>query len=200
MYNIYRILNTLNDKCYIGQTSGSIFHRFSQHKCPKTKDSIKLHNAFNKYGRDNFIIELLITSDTEASSDDYEIFFIQKYDSINNGYNISTGGVNGGTMRGRLHTEDSKKKMSEVKIGKPSNKKGKPISDNTKNKISLSKTGKRVSVDTEFKPKINYLIAENMRYDFSNGIKQKDIAIKYKVSRRLVNLVINNKIWINETK
>ena len=58
---IYKIINDVNDKVYIGQTMATTNIRFSQHifdSKHKTHKSM-LYNAMNKYGHNNFhIIEL----------------------------------------------------------------------------------------------------------------------------------------------
>ena len=55
---IYKIINDVNDKVYIGQTVRTIETRWIQHKSStKTKsDNLAIHNAMNKYGIENFDI------------------------------------------------------------------------------------------------------------------------------------------------
>jgi group I intron endonuclease len=55
---IYGIVNRVNGKIYIGQTKQGYLKRFKQHLCPKDK-SVLLQNAIKKYGRNNFVCELL---------------------------------------------------------------------------------------------------------------------------------------------
>lgn len=101
---IYIITNTINDKVYIGQTWQTLQQRFYEHT---TKDGcIKLINAINKHGKDNFKIELIATCDNQKSADCLETFWIKTYNSIENGYNIREGGSHG------KMSEESKKKMS----------------------------------------------------------------------------------------
>ena len=45
---IYIVKNTINKKCYIGQTWQNLDRRFYEHK--KQKKCPKLFNAINKYG------------------------------------------------------------------------------------------------------------------------------------------------------
>ncbi len=146
---IYKITNNCNDKVYIGQTWRSLVVRLSEHKRPSCINCIKLVNAFNKYGRDNFNIERLTICYIQETLDFYETLFIKKYNSINNGYNIKTGG------RGGLHSEATKKKISDAKKGKykgeKSHRYGKKMSLETKIKISNAKMGQRCSPATEFK-------------------------------------------------
>lgn len=132
--SIYKIINLVNDKVYVGQTWQTIHIRFSKHKSPSEKGCIKLHNAFNKYGRDNFKIELITFCSTQKIADELEVYFINKYDSIKNGYNIREGG-----SRGKW-SEESKKKLSQARKGKPHPHKGRIISE--KNRLELSERNK----------------------------------------------------------
>lgn len=131
--NIYKITNTCNDKVYIGQTWQKLSQRFNEHKSHCT--SIKLKNAMNKYGKDKFQIVFLTLAHTQEMADHWEMHFIERYNSINNGYNIKSGGSHGkhspetiaklsGTnnpMFGRTHTLDARMRISEANKGRPAN-------------------------------------------------------------------------------
>ena len=91
---IYKIINTENDKVYIGQTIRSLSARFAQHLLDSAKytgSSIKLYNAIKKMGSDKFSIEPVEECHAE-NLDEREIFWIEKYDSFRNGYNTTKGG------------------------------------------------------------------------------------------------------------
>lgn len=156
---IYKIVNNYNGKVYIGQTWRSLDVRFSEHKRSKC---IKLSNAFNKYGIKNFSIECLTVCYTQESLDFYEVLFIKQCASIDNGYNIKTGGDGGG-----LHSDSTKKKISRALagkyVGKNSHRYGQPMSTETRKKISDAKKGKRCSPDTEFKKGRKYSIEEKTK-------------------------------------
>lgn len=94
MYYIYKILNNINNKFYIGSTN-NYKRRWYQHKY-KLKNNkhcnIYLQHAWNKYGKDNF--EFIILED--GLTDDKNIQFEREQyflDTLNpfhpNGYNIS---------------------------------------------------------------------------------------------------------------
>lgn len=58
---IYKITNKLNGNCYIGSTS-NLNKRKSQHFCTLRKNQNKcgyLQNAWNKYGEENFVFEII---------------------------------------------------------------------------------------------------------------------------------------------
>ena len=92
---IYIIRNTVNDKVYIGQTIHTLQTRFRQHqKCAKNNDSRfrKICCAMNKYGADNFYIELIQDNIPLENLDEKEIYYIKQYNSYENGYNATAGG------------------------------------------------------------------------------------------------------------
>lgn len=92
---IYIIKNKCNDKVYIGQTIQSAKERFAQHLKPSTvkrRGSYKIYNAIQKYGKENFYYEILKDNIDEEELDNYEIYFINKYNSYEKGYNSTRGG------------------------------------------------------------------------------------------------------------
>lgn len=86
---IYKITNKVNGKSYIGQTRYTIEFRWNQHK--HKRDNTYFHNAIRKYGIENFNIEILEECNIEDLNS-REIFYIAKYDTFSNGYNLTIGG------------------------------------------------------------------------------------------------------------
>ena len=89
---IYKIINKVNNKMYIGKTSYTIESRFKEHiqDSQRYKDR-PLYRAFNKYGIDNFIIEKIGEYSEEFLSE-MEQYWIGYYNTYNNGYNATLGG------------------------------------------------------------------------------------------------------------
>ena len=113
---IYKISNPFNNKTYIGQTYRSLTNRIQDYR--KVKVNTYLSKAFNKYGFNNFIFEII---DVGYSIDDLnqkEIDYIKQYNSNHRdyGYNIHVGGRN--TIVG----EETRKKMSEAHKGRKQSK------------------------------------------------------------------------------
>lgn len=71
----------------------------------------KFFAALNKYGTENWTHEVLFESDVEQEILDKEVEFIEKFDSIKNGYNTSKDRFRTGIK----HREDSIEKMRESK-------------------------------------------------------------------------------------
>ncbi len=113
---IYKITNTINGKCYIGETTEkNPLRRWENHKyaiktgrgCPA------LRNAFKAHGEENFTFEIV-----RECKDEHiiaiEEYYIEQYDSlVPNGYNLSPGGQQGGTFAGHKHSNETKQKQAD---------------------------------------------------------------------------------------
>ena len=92
---IYKITNKVNGKSYIGQTRYTLEFRWRQHI--HKKDNTYFHNALHKYGTENFDLEILEECDVKDLNSK-EIFYIAKYNTFNNGYNLTIGGDGNKTL------------------------------------------------------------------------------------------------------
>lgn len=95
MVGIYKITNTINNKSYIGQ-SVDINKRWNNHRssCFNRKDhsyEYPLYRAIRKYGINNFTFEILEEC-LVKELDKKEIYWINYFDSFENGYNQDIGG------------------------------------------------------------------------------------------------------------
>jgi len=109
---IYKWTNKINGKSYIGQT---IDEEGRKKDHIKGKYKCYFHDAIKKYGVENFNYEVIERIE-ESKLSEREIYWIEYYDTYNNGYNLTLGGE--GT-RGFSHgfTEEQKKKISESHKG-----------------------------------------------------------------------------------
>lgn len=92
---IYKITNKINNKAYIGKTEGNPFDRWRQHYYTATaKEDIgfALTKAIKKYGIENFIFEVLESNIPAQDIDNREKYYIQFYNTLNTGYNLTIGG------------------------------------------------------------------------------------------------------------
>lgn len=98
---IYKIVNDVNDKVYIGQTRRTIEERWNCHiyDARNRNDNMIIHKSMNKYGIDNFhpiIIEKIIEDSLLKLIEKLnkkEKFYISKFNTVRpSGYNISIGG------------------------------------------------------------------------------------------------------------
>ena len=104
---IYKITNTQNNKVYIGQTIRTLEQRFNRHKNDALHNILDTHfaRAIRKYGPQSFKLQ----------------YWIQYYDSVNQGYNetdaIEKCGGNTYQSKTPKEMDNIKKKLSESKMG-----------------------------------------------------------------------------------
>lgn len=96
MIGIYKIINLINGKIYIGQSiniNKRIKDHFWKSTCQKDVSyNSPLHSAIRKYGKNNFTWEVIEECDI-SEIDKKQQYYIQYYNSlVPNGYNILTGG------------------------------------------------------------------------------------------------------------
>ena len=145
MVFIYKIENINNNKCYIGWTSKSVDFRWSEHKSDaiKIRDNRKFYNAIRKYGVDSWNVTTLCEVDSKEIALKKEIEYIQLYDSYRNGYNATLGGDgNNGIIMSKESNIKRSEKLKGIKKPKGFNV-GRIHSDETKDKISKSHIGKK---------------------------------------------------------
>lgn len=143
---IYSATNKITGKKYIGQTINEVDQRWRQHQAPSSKCA-KLRDAIVKYGIENFKCEIICICFDDAL-DDMEVMYIDKYNTVNNGYNILGGGGQGGSNR--RWSEERKKEFSIKCMGRV-------ITEETRRKISLKLTGRSLSPEHQEKARKAFL-------------------------------------------
>ena len=108
---IYKVINEVNQKEYVGCTIYSLTKRLKEHfyRCLNTDSNTKFCNSIRKYGVENFKIELI----EECGIDkiyEREQFYINNLGTFENGLNTTTGGEG---CLGYKHSETIRKKISE---------------------------------------------------------------------------------------
>ena len=120
---IYKITNIQNNKVYIGQTIRPIQDRFHRHINDALNNILDTHfaRAIRKYGKDNFVIEQIDQAQTQDELNKKEQYWIQYYDSVQNGYNetdaISKCGGNTYQSKTEKEMEVIKEKIRQTKLG-----------------------------------------------------------------------------------
>lgn len=88
---IYKTTNLVNGKIYIGQ------HKADKFDITYFGSGKVLLNAIDKYGKENFICEILEWCETQSNTNSRERYWIKFYNSRdrNVGYNITEGARDG---------------------------------------------------------------------------------------------------------
>jgi group I intron endonuclease len=109
-YYIYKITCKVNHKVYIGQTSNPKLRFYKSHyKNPKLLADVE------KYGIEAFTLEFIAWTPDRKFAESLEEHFIDKYDSIRNGYNrVRSFHVNFGLKRTAAANEKRSKAMKRL--------------------------------------------------------------------------------------
>lgn len=159
------------EKSYIGQTIQKIERRWRNNGNGYLKWETKFSNAIKKYGWNDFKHDILLTIECKTEEellfwlDQWEMYYIEKYDSFYNGYNSTLGGGNSpiseeqkqkisDTLKkryedgyihpflGKHHTEESRKKMGTPRYGEDNSFYGKHHTEEAKEKNRKAHLGK----------------------------------------------------------
>ena len=146
-YYVYRHMNKINGKSYIGMTCQQPERRWQKNgQGYNAKTQTKFFNAIQKYGWENFEHEILFSNLTFEEAVLKEKELIDYYDSFSNGYNSSLGGV--GNL-GHIVTENARQQMSVAHAGQVPWSKGKKLSSEHRRKLSLAHKGKNTGTRSE---------------------------------------------------
>jgi hypothetical protein len=164
-YTIYKTVNNLNGKFYIGK------HQTSDPNDGYLGSGKGIKAAIKKYGHENFTKEVLyiFESEVEMNLKEKEIL-TEEFVFLNSNYNEGIGGEGGPQFRGKKHSEATKKQIKQ-KL------KGMKLSDNAKQKISDANRKRKLSDETRqklsLKAKSRFSnMDENEKREFSEAVKK----------------------------
>lgn len=114
---IYKITNLINGKLYIGSTN-NFKVRFSGHRSRLNRDchyNLHLQSSYNKYGKNNFTMEILEHCDENALLE-REQYYVDELKVLNpkKGYNKASDIRR---TSGNKWSDESKKRLSDAKKG-----------------------------------------------------------------------------------
>ena len=134
---IYKVTNNINDKVYIGQTTGTLHKRQLKHESGsrKRKPPIHFHRALKKHSIEAFTWKILDYCNDKIELNDMEYHYIMQFDSYKNGYNQTLGWEG---SCGRICKDSTKEKISKTKTGIP-------LSKDHKAKLSKMRRGVKKS-------------------------------------------------------
>jgi group I intron endonuclease len=210
---IYKATNTLNGKVYVGHTVKTLARRKSDHAYQAKKGDRRgaFQVAILEHGGVNaFLWEQIDSADTKAELDDKEKQWIAHYksDDPQFGYNQQSGGIGG---RPNIETRE---KIIKAKTGmkyrggkKASQEICQKMSIAHKNSIAVKNHINDIANMLRGKPQpkvwgekcgkasINTETAEKIKIDIKNGMRNCDIALKYKVSKMIVTQIKTGRTW-----
>lgn len=159
---IYKIINLINQKIYIGR-SNNIFARINSHGIAYKKGKVPLYNAIRKYGKENFTYDVIEYCAPEKTIEQ-EVYWINFFNPSNNliGYNCDI--VETGTL---YKSKETREKLSNSLKGNQNGKgqipsperialtiklnKERVWTDEQRNKLRIANLGKKHSEETRLK-------------------------------------------------
>lgn len=173
-YIIYQTTNILNGKIYIGK------HACNCKRCYYFGSGKALLNSIKLYGKKNFKKEILFEFDNEADMNNKEVEIVNSnFVTRSDTYNLGLGGEGGSHFKERIHSKETKMKISLSLLGHKQNKetrnmlsemqigipkpyisdalRGKKKSEEHKRKISESLKGRKYK-----KRAISYVVKETV--------------------------------------
>lgn len=214
---IYKIINLINGKLYIGKTCAiNPNSRWQKHlsiaknKTTSNNSYQLIHKSINKYGQENFKFEIIEECSDNILGSEREKYYIILYKTNvyiygnKYGYNLTCGGDGSNGFR---HSIESRKKMSENRRGKKMGNEnsfyGKHHSDETKDKLKSKNTGVKQPLSAVLKRcKLTVEQVLFIRSEISNCINKKEQVIKcqklmaqFNISYANIRLIITRKRW-----
>ena len=138
---IYKATNIINNKVYIGQTIHTLNVRKAQHeRSHEYGYKTAFSNAIRKYGKENFIWEVIYETNSIEDLNEKESYYIKYYKSLvtENGYNLKGGGGND------FLTQEVKNKIGESQLGEKNHMFGKTGELNPTSKKVINITTKMI--------------------------------------------------------
>lgn len=155
-YTIYQTTNAVNGKIYIGK------HQTKSLDDDYFGSGIGIKRAISYHGKDNFSKEILHIFETEDEMNAKERELItEEFVARRDTYNIGVGGEGGAHFKGRKHTAETKRILSEkakarkhtvearAKISEANRRR--TISEETRKKLSEKAKGRKHSEETKRK-------------------------------------------------
>ena len=193
---VYQIRNLVNERVYVGGTEESFKVRWGHHlgrlRAGKHCNQY-FQNAWDKYGEDRFVFEILLYCDPE----DCLTFEQIGLDTIDNKYNLCP---TAGNRTGYKHTEATKRKISQGNLGKVvsdearkrmrQSGKVKKFSDIHKKNISKANKG-----EGNGRSKLTIQQVQKIKRMLYDGLRQIDIADRMNTSLRSVEHISQGTAW-----
>lgn len=197
---IYRIINSSNGKCYVGSSIDINRRRLEHFSALLHNRHVNNHlqNAYNKYGKDSFIFEVIenleITDNIKEDLLEREQFWI---DNLRPEYNILL--VAGSTL-GYHHTEETKQKISKTTTGvKKSKEHAKHISEGQRGRTLTKEHKEKLSQSAKNRKSMSHHSIISIDGIIYNSLKEASerTGVKYNtIQKRLKNPNFGNYFYV----
>ena len=214
---VYYICNIVDERIYVGSTN-NMRQRRNKHICLLKKNShhnLYLQRFYNKHGEDSIYFEIIYVGVEYIAQEQYHIETNKKQL-----FNISMDATRPGGWTGHKHTNETKRKLSEVRKGKGTkitNEKVIEIKKLLNEGITQKDIAKQFNVvesvvcginrgkywsnvdvpagETRENTKLSPNDVKKIKILLSQGMTCPDIARSFLVGRTTVQKIKSNKIW-----
>lgn len=192
MIGIYQIKCLMNDRIYIGGTT-DIDSRFLVHRGTLRRGQHRnrhLQEDYDKHGESQFEYSILEKLEDKNDLDSREQFYLDSGECLyaNGGYNIL---IKVGSPEGvSIHDEESRKILSEKKLGEKNPFYQKTHSDEYKLELS-----KRQSGEGNVKAKLTWEKVNNIRKMIEDNISMREIIGIYGISESTFYKIKSKRAW-----
>lgn len=182
---IYKVTNKVNNKIYIGQTTTTFEIRKATHirELKLNRKNSYFYNSIKKYGIENFEWEIIEKCDSIDELNLAEEWYIRKFDSYYNGYNMTFGG---GNNCGYKFSEEHRRKLSEAHKGSKHHFFGK-VHPNKGKKIHTEKFKKEAVIWLK-KANVGRRLSEEHKRKISKVHKGKKLSKEHIEKLRISNI------------
>lgn len=188
---IYKITNLVNGKIYIGQTIKDIQVRFNAHCLRQKKYKSNISETINKYGKENFTIEIIEYCHNHKELDNREKQLIKTLSSLTpNGYNICLGGAGS--------SYEKRKRISQSLLSDKNPQGGRTRTNEWKVKMSTIMSGRKIDRDVVEKCRISRANNNEKGKEYK-GINFRKYAngVKYRAELRWDKICHRSKTYNN---
>jgi len=193
---VYKIVHSQSGGHYIGSAI-DILQRLRTHRYHlnrRTHHSIKLQRAWNKYGAENFVFEILLHCDPKNCLM-YEQIALDYYKPE---YNIcKVAGSNLGTKRSQQTIDklrQAKLGMKNPRYGKPGTRIGYKLDKTAREKLSIAHIGIQTGENNPAS-KLTVEQVRSIRQMLNNGYSCASLGKLFNVAARTISRIKHRKIW-----
>lgn len=183
---VYKIVNLVNGKAYIGQTKEKFQRRYWLHKWELNQNRHPNHylqRAWNKYGESNFIFEVIEILPKDKI-DEREKYWIEIFRQTSGCYSIQDGGQP--ENLNQYISSETRKRVGEINRQRMM---GSKLSEETKSKMSKARKGKRVYRNNDG---LTDLQATKIKELLIEGKTSRDIQDIMGIPYKPINAILSN--------